>query len=39
VGKVRDPATGEEQQKSVFAVFFAGDRAKTKVMKVCSWSG
>ncbi len=34
VGKVRDPSTGEQQDKSVFVVFFAGERAKTKIMKV-----
>lgn len=34
VGAIRDPVTGEEQDKSVFVVFFAGDRARAKVNKV-----
>ena len=36
VGSVRDPASGELQDKSVFMVFFSGERARTKVMKVGS---
>jgi len=35
-GRVRDPASGETVEKVVFAVFFAGDRAKQKVLKVSS---
>lgn len=34
VGSVRDPATGELQEKHVFVVFYAGERARTKVLKV-----
>lgn len=34
VGPVRDPATGELQDKSVFVVFFAGERARNKGNKV-----
>jgi V-type H+-transporting ATPase subunit a len=34
VGTIRDPSTGEEVEKSVFVVFFAGDRARAKVNKV-----
>lgn len=34
VGAVRDPATGELQDKSVFVVFFAGERARNKGNKV-----
>lgn len=34
VGLIRDPATGEEQDKSVFVIFFAGERSRTKVHKV-----
>lgn len=35
VGKVQDPATGEHQEKHVFVVFFSGERARTKVLKIC----
>jgi len=35
VGRVRDPSSGEQLEKSAFVVFFAGDRSKTKIMKVC----
>jgi V-type H+-transporting ATPase subunit a len=35
VGSVKDPATGEQQEKHVFVVFYAGERARTKVLKVC----
>ncbi|WIA14247.1 hypothetical protein OEZ85_002783 [Tetradesmus obliquus] len=35
VGSVRDPATGELQEKHVFVVFYAGERARTKVLKIC----
>mmetsp|Transcript_13609 Transcript_13609/g.33446 ORF Transcript_13609/g.33446 Transcript_13609/m.33446 type:complete len:858 (-) Transcript_13609:923-3496(-) len=35
VGTIRDPATGDEVEKSVFVVFFAGDRARAKVNKIC----
>jgi V-type H+-transporting ATPase subunit a len=39
VGSVRDPATGDMQDKSVFMVFFSGERARTKVMKVRGGGG
>jgi len=39
VGKVQDPATTEMQEKSVFVVFFAGERARTKIMKICEAFG
>ena len=35
VGAVADPATGERQEKAVFVVFFAGDRARQKIVKIC----
>lgn len=35
VGQVTDPTTSEKQEKSVFVVFFAGERARVKIMKVC----
>lgn len=34
VGSVVDPITGEKQEKAVFVVFFAGERARTKILKV-----
>ena len=34
VGAVKDPASGEAVEKMVFVVFFAGDRARQKVLKV-----
>jgi len=34
VGAVLDPTTSEKQEKAVFVVFFAGDRARTKILKV-----
>lgn len=36
---VLDPATGEKVEKTVFVVFFAGERAKTKVVKICEAFG
>jgi V-type H+-transporting ATPase subunit a len=36
---VIDPATGEKVEKTVFVVFFAGERAKTKVVKICEAFG
>jgi len=36
---VVDPATGEKVEKTVFVVFFAGERAKTKVVKICEAFG
>jgi V-type H+-transporting ATPase subunit a len=35
VGSVRDPATGEPQEKHVFVVFHAGERARAKVLRIC----
>eukprot|EP00878_Enallax_costatus_P010440 GHUV01010898.1.p1 GENE.GHUV01010898.1~~GHUV01010898.1.p1 ORF type:complete len:788 (+),score=229.98 GHUV01010898.1:234-2597(+) len=35
VGSVKDPATGEQVEKHVFVVFYAGERARTKVLKIC----
>ncbi|EFN56991.1 hypothetical protein CHLNCDRAFT_34870 [Chlorella variabilis] len=35
VGSVADPATGERQEKAVFVVFFAGERARQKILKIC----
>jgi len=35
VGKIRDPTTGEEVSKHVFAVFYAGERSCQKVNKIC----
>ena len=32
--KLRDPASGEQVQKHVFVIFFAGERSRLKVMKV-----
>ena len=34
VGTVLDPTSGEKQEKAVFVVFFAGERARTKILKV-----
>lgn len=39
VGAVRDPASGELVSKSVFVVFYSGDRAKIKVTKICEAFG
>ena len=36
VGTVVDPITGDKQEKAVFVVFFAGERARTKILKVRS---
>ena len=38
-GKLEDPATGEEAEKTVFVVFFAGERARTKILKICEAFG
>ncbi|KAL4446730.1 hypothetical protein ABPG77_007974 [Micractinium sp. CCAP 211/92] len=35
VGSVADPATGERVEKAVFVVFFAGERARQKILKIC----
>ena len=34
MGAVTDPSTTEQQEKSVYVVFYAGERARTKIMKV-----
>ena len=34
VGEVKDPITNETVSKHVFVIFFAGDRSRTKIMKV-----
>lgn len=34
VGSIKDPASGEQVEKHVFVVFYAGERARTKVLKV-----
>ncbi|MEW5316803.1 MAG: hypothetical protein WDW38_008153 [Sanguina aurantia] len=39
IGKVTDPATNELAEKSVFVIFFAGERSRTKVMKICEAFG
>lgn len=39
VGKVKDPATGELQEKHVFVVFYAGDKARAKILKVGRTTG
>lgn len=38
VGQVLDPTTSEKQEKAVFVVFFAGDRARSKILKVSNLS-
>lgn len=35
VGAVVDPTTTEKVEKAVFVVFFAGERARSKILKVC----
>ncbi|GIL60309.1 hypothetical protein Vafri_14937 [Volvox africanus] len=39
VGQVLDPATGERVDKVVFVVFFAGERARVKIGKICEAFG
>ncbi|GFR41621.1 hypothetical protein Agub_g2347, partial [Astrephomene gubernaculifera] len=39
VGKVLDPASGEMVEKAVFVVFFAGERARVKIGKICEAYG
>lgn len=36
VGSVMDPTTTEKVEKAVFVVFFAGERARSKILKVCT---
>uniref|UniRef100_A0A7S0VDC6 V-type proton ATPase subunit a n=1 Tax=Polytomella parva TaxID=51329 RepID=A0A7S0VDC6_9CHLO len=35
VGKIMDPVTNEKVDKTVFIIFFAGERARLKVKKIC----
>lgn len=39
VGAVTDPITGDKQEKAVFTVFFAGERARLKILKICEAYG
>ncbi|KAJ7978504.1 V-type proton ATPase subunit a [Quillaja saponaria] len=32
---VTDPISGEKVEKNVFAVFYSGERVKTKILKIC----
>lgn len=34
-GKIQEPSSGERKEKSVFVVFFSGEHAKNKIMKIC----
>ncbi|KAM7479341.1 hypothetical protein LguiA_027554 [Lonicera macranthoides] len=36
---VIDPVSGEKVEKNVFAVFFSGERAKSKILKICEAFG
>ncbi|KAJ4807196.1 V-type proton ATPase subunit a [Rhynchospora pubera] len=36
---VTDPVSGEKVTKNVFVVFFSGERAKTKILKICEAFG
>ena len=38
-GKVEDPSTGEKVEKTVYVVFFAGERARAKILKICEAFG
>ena len=38
-GAIMDPATGDKMEKSVFVVFFSGERARTKILKICEAFG
>lgn len=38
-GKVEDPATGDRLLKTVFVCFFAGERARAKILKICEAFG
>ncbi|XP_077220059.1 V-type proton ATPase subunit a2-like [Tasmannia lanceolata] len=38
-GPVTDPASGEKVEKNVFVVFYSGERAKTKILKICEAFG
>jgi V-type H+-transporting ATPase subunit a len=39
VGAVSDPVSGERQEKAVYVAFFAGERAKQKILKICEAFG
>ncbi|KAJ0680616.1 putative V-type ATPase, V0 complex, 116kDa subunit family [Helianthus annuus] len=39
VEAVVDPSSGEKVEKTVFLVFFSGERAKTKILKICEAFG
>lgn len=36
---VTDPASGEKVEKNVFAIFYSGERAKNKILKICEAFG
>ncbi|GAB2291775.1 V-type proton ATPase subunit a3 [Dionaea muscipula] len=36
---VTDPASGEKVEKNVFVVFYSGERAKNKILKICEAFG
>ncbi|XVE69801.1 hypothetical protein DITRI_Ditri10aG0020600 [Diplodiscus trichospermus] len=36
---VADPASGEKVEKNAFVVFYSGDRARNKIMKICEAFG
>ncbi|CAK9142062.1 unnamed protein product [Ilex paraguariensis] len=36
---VIDPVSGEKVEKNVFVIFFSGDRAKNKILKICEAFG
>lgn len=36
---VTDPVSGEKVEKNVFAIFFSGERAKSKILKICEAFG
>ncbi|KAJ4832151.1 V-type proton ATPase subunit a3 [Turnera subulata] len=38
-GPVVDPVSGDKIEKNVFVVFYSGERAKTKILKICEAFG
>ncbi|KAL3515125.1 hypothetical protein ACH5RR_022027 [Cinchona calisaya] len=36
---ITDPVSGEKAEKNVFVVFFSGERAKNKILKICEAFG
>ncbi|XP_022144381.1 V-type proton ATPase subunit a2-like [Momordica charantia] len=38
-GSVTDPVSGEKVEKNVFVIFFSGERAKNKILKICEAFG